>query len=290
VRAPHLGIVLLKDFHQFVVVQSARWRAGKRQDILIAAGRSDLARSSSEGYGQHIFVKSPRRIRKPASEAILRPALVPEKNGTSALCGYPITLQFPPFDKVTGVKAKLTDAAGNPVEFFLSDPEHPATSFGQYGVICLIPKQSLRAQHVYSVRIDATWKAKPGMWTWSFSTVSLRGIEASVAAYWPLGLPKLARVSGSIARSPSSSTDAPRVKQPKRYLLSSSGKPPLRDFADGAASSSACTADGTPKKRGTPHIMAARLHGQRRRRGMLSSPPVLGRFAAYRSYATAPLL
>lgn len=37
-----------------------------------------------EGYGQHIFVKSPRRIRKPASEAILRPALVPEKNGTSA--------------------------------------------------------------------------------------------------------------------------------------------------------------------------------------------------------------
>ena len=93
--------------------------------------------------------------------------------------GYPITLQFPPFDKVTGVIAKLTDATGNPVEFFLSDPEHPATSFGQFGVICLIPKQSLQAQHAYSVRIDATWKGKPGTWTWSFSTVSLRGIEAS---------------------------------------------------------------------------------------------------------------
>ena len=93
--------------------------------------------------------------------------------------GYPITLQFPPFDKVTGVIAKLTDATGNPVEFFLSDPEHPATSFGQFGLICLIPKQSLQAQHVYSVRIDATWKGKPGSWTWSFSTVSLRGIEAS---------------------------------------------------------------------------------------------------------------
>jgi hypothetical protein len=37
------------------------------------------------GYGQDIFVKSPHRIRKPASEAILRPALVPEKNGTRAL-------------------------------------------------------------------------------------------------------------------------------------------------------------------------------------------------------------
>jgi hypothetical protein len=33
--------------------------------------------------------------------------------------GYPITLQFPPFDKVTGVSAKLTDATGNPIEFFL---------------------------------------------------------------------------------------------------------------------------------------------------------------------------
>jgi hypothetical protein len=44
--------------------------------------------------------------------------------------GYAITLQFPPFDKVTGVTAKLTDAKGNPVQFFLSDPEHPATSLG----------------------------------------------------------------------------------------------------------------------------------------------------------------
>src|SRR6516164_2056134 len=93
--------------------------------------------------------------------------------------GYPITLQFPPFDKVTGVSAKLSDANGQPVEFFLSDPEHPATSFGQFGVICLIPKQSLQAQHAYRVWIDATWKGKPGTWTWSFSTVSLRRIEAS---------------------------------------------------------------------------------------------------------------
>jgi Cysteine-rich secretory protein family len=93
--------------------------------------------------------------------------------------GYPITLQFPPFDKVSGITANLADAKGNPVQFFLSNPEHPATSFGQFGVICLIPKQSLQAQHAYSVRIDATWKGKPGTWKWSFSTVSLRGIDAS---------------------------------------------------------------------------------------------------------------
>ena len=53
--------------------------------------------------------------------------------------GYAITLQFPPFDKVTGVTAKLADAKGNPVQFFLSDPEHPATSFGQFGGVRLRP-------------------------------------------------------------------------------------------------------------------------------------------------------
>jgi hypothetical protein len=93
--------------------------------------------------------------------------------------GYPITLQFPPFDKVTGVSAALSDAQGNPVAFFLSDPEHPATSFGQYGMICLIPKQSLQAQQGYSVRIDAIWKGKPGSWKWSFSTVALRAVDAA---------------------------------------------------------------------------------------------------------------
>jgi Cysteine-rich secretory protein family len=93
--------------------------------------------------------------------------------------GYPITLQFPPFDKVTGVSAALNDAKGNAMEFYLSDPEHPATSFGQYGMICLIPKQSLQAQHAYSVRIDATWKGKPGTWKWSFTTVALRAVEAA---------------------------------------------------------------------------------------------------------------
>jgi hypothetical protein len=46
-------------------------------------------------------------------------------------------------------------------------------------VICLIPKLSLQAQHAYTVRIDAVWNGKPGTWTWSFTTVSLRGIDAS---------------------------------------------------------------------------------------------------------------
>jgi Cysteine-rich secretory protein family len=111
----------------------------------------------------------------PADEQIDVPlyygAEVPNPIPNHGAGGYPITLQFPPFDKVTAVSAKLTDAKGSLVEFFLSDPEHPATSFGQFGVICLIPKQPLRAQHTYTAKIDASWKGKPGTWTWSFSTV-----------------------------------------------------------------------------------------------------------------------
>ena len=58
--------------------------------------------------------------------------------------GYPITIQFPPYDKVTGVRATLVDESGKAVAFHLSDPEHPAmSSFGQWGVVCLIPKLPL---------------------------------------------------------------------------------------------------------------------------------------------------
>jgi hypothetical protein len=109
--------------------------------------------------------------------------------------GYPITLQFPPFDKVTAVSAALSDAKGNPVEFFLSDPEHPATSFGQYGMICLIPKQSLQPHQAYSVRIDATWKGKRGTWAWNFSTAALRAVEAADdrAVAGAINIPSLVR-------------------------------------------------------------------------------------------------
>jgi Cysteine-rich secretory protein family len=91
--------------------------------------------------------------------------------------GYPITIQFPPFDKVTGVTAKLSNG-GKDVPFYLSDPEHPATSFGQYGVVCLISKLPLSPRTTYEVRVDATWKGKPGTWSWSFSTLALRAVDA----------------------------------------------------------------------------------------------------------------
>jgi uncharacterized protein YkwD len=90
--------------------------------------------------------------------------------------GYPITIQFPPFDKVLGVTAKLT-SKGNDIPFYLSDPEHPATSFGQYGVVCLIPKLPLSPNTRYDVVVNGTWKGKFGTWKWSFSTLGLRKVD-----------------------------------------------------------------------------------------------------------------
>jgi uncharacterized protein YkwD len=93
--------------------------------------------------------------------------------------GYPITIQFPPYDKVTGVRAALVDERGKAVAFYLSDPEHPAmTSFGQWGVVCLIPKVPLSPGSRYEARVDATWSGRPGTWRWSFTTVALNPVDA----------------------------------------------------------------------------------------------------------------
>jgi hypothetical protein len=103
---------------------------------------------------------------------------VPNPVPGGARAGYPITIQFPPFDKVTGVHAGLVDGRGKDVAFYLSDPEHPATSFGQYGVVCLIPKLPLSPKSRYEVRVEARWNGKPGTWRWSFTTLGLRSVDA----------------------------------------------------------------------------------------------------------------
>lgn len=109
--------------------------------------------------------------------------------------GYPITLQFPAFDEVTGVRAALVDAAGAKVPFHLSDPEHPATSFGQYGVVSVIPKRALAPDQRYTIRIEATWKGTAKTWSWSFRTIALRRLDANddAAMVGAIGVPSLVR-------------------------------------------------------------------------------------------------
>jgi uncharacterized protein YkwD len=111
--------------------------------------------------------------------------------------GYPITIQFPPFDKVTGVTAKLT-SNGKDIPFYLSDPEHPATTFGQYGVVCLIPKLPLSPSTRYEVQVSASWKTKNGQWKWSFTTLGLRKVDGHDPAAVVAALNVASSVRGTV--------------------------------------------------------------------------------------------
>ena len=84
--------------------------------------------------------------------------------------GYPITLLFPFVTKIAGVEAELTDSAGGKVEFHLSDPERPATSFPQQSTICLIPIKPLAANTTYKVSIKANVDGWVVRKSWSFIT------------------------------------------------------------------------------------------------------------------------
>ena len=136
--------------------------------------------------------------------------------------GYPITLQFPAFDKVTAVTATL-DSGGKPVPFYLSDPEHPATAFGQYGVICVIPKQRLVAHTRYDVAVTATWHDKATTLKWSFTTLDLRGVDATdeAAVIGAVGI--ASRVRGTVAYGGMMDTATAFLmigpREPKRYKM-----------------------------------------------------------------------
>lgn len=136
--------------------------------------------------------------------------------------GYAVTLQFPPFDKVTGVKATLT-AGTSAVPIYLSDPDHPATSFGQYGVVSLIPKQALDPSTKYTVKIDATWNGKPQTWSWSFTTLGLRTVDASDEAAIEAAIGIASRVHGTVTHAAmmnSSTVFLSLADGPKRKLVS----------------------------------------------------------------------
>ena len=84
--------------------------------------------------------------------------------------GYPITLLFPFRTKIAGVEAELSDSAGGKVEFHLSDPERPATSFPQQNTVCLIPVRPLAANTTYKVSIKANADGSVVRKSWSFVT------------------------------------------------------------------------------------------------------------------------
>ena len=84
--------------------------------------------------------------------------------------GYPITLLFPFVTKIAVVEAALSDSAGGKVEFHLSDPENPATSFPQQNTVCLIPIKPLAPNTTYKVSIKVNADGSVVRKSWSFVT------------------------------------------------------------------------------------------------------------------------
>jgi len=171
--------------------------------------------------------------------------------------GYPITIQFPPFDKLTDVKAQLVDAAGKAVAFHLSDPEHPATSFGQYGVVCLIPKLPLQAKSRYEVRVDASWKGKPGTWSWSFTTLSLRAVDAHDEDAVTRALNVASTLRGTVLHGGMMDSDTAflqiGLRKLKRYKMVSVLIP--RDVWQAMGGKAAAFVGKTIEVEGTPHLV-----------------------------------
>ena len=136
--------------------------------------------------------------------------------------GYPITLQFPPFDGVTDVMVTLA-SGGKPVPFYLSDPAHPATSFGQYGVICVIPKERLVASTKYDATITATWNGATKSYRTSFTTLGLRVLDASDEDRMIDAIGIASRVQGVVAYGGMMNSETAFLmlgaRNPKRYQM-----------------------------------------------------------------------
>ena len=128
-------------------------------DVISGVGGTDLASVAYPADGQ---INVPTEFGMEAPDPLPKDAQLP--------AGYPITLQFPLFAKVDGVEAELFDSGGARIEFHLSDPERPATSFPQQSTICLIPTKPLVANTTYKVSIKAKVNGNEVSKSWSFIT------------------------------------------------------------------------------------------------------------------------
>jgi hypothetical protein len=92
----------------------------------------------------------------------------PPKGGV----GQPVTLTFPPHEKVKEGKIVITDPSGKEVDGWLSAPDKPAVSmFGDnLQTICLIAKQPFKHKTQYTAKATANVDGKPFEKTWKFTT------------------------------------------------------------------------------------------------------------------------
>ena len=124
----------------------------------------------------------------------------PIPSGTTG--GYPFTLQFPPNDPLTNVRARFVDGDGARVPFYLSSAERPASiHHKQRGLVGVIPKRQLRAGTRYTVTVQAIWRGKPGTWSSTFTTMPRIAVDARDRDALFSALDKPATVRGTVVRS-----------------------------------------------------------------------------------------
>lgn len=94
----------------------------------------------------------------------------PVPAGRAGLAGFPLTVYFAHFQKVSGASLTLVDSRKQAVTGYYSDPEHPATFFDQWRAVCFIPAQALKPGERYTAHLVATMDGRPVDDTWSFTT------------------------------------------------------------------------------------------------------------------------
>lgn len=84
--------------------------------------------------------------------------------------GYPITVTFPTFLQVKNVRATLTDGSSKDVDLWQSTPDKPSDPRWQKNTLCLVPREGLRPDTAYTVKVHAVVGGKDWSRAWSFTT------------------------------------------------------------------------------------------------------------------------
>ena len=85
------------------------------------------------------------------------------------LAGFPVTATFPEKVAVTDVRAELS-RSGTAVPFWPSTPQKPVARDAQRNTVCLIARQPLHEDSIYTVRLRAKVNRKPWERVWTFRT------------------------------------------------------------------------------------------------------------------------
>jgi uncharacterized protein YkwD len=94
------------------------------------------------------------------------------KSAQKEEAGFAITARMPLGQTLAEPTARLTDASGMDVPFWLSTPDNPAVPGYSQFWIGIIPKEPLQESMTYKVALEGKLGTQPWQKTWSFQTMS----------------------------------------------------------------------------------------------------------------------